>query len=64
MKPKSSYGQDLAYNKILKSMMPTISQPIKQLINLSLSTGYVLDNFKIAKIIPIFKDSDPHAFYN
>ena len=64
MKPKSSYGEDLVSSKILKSIIPTIIQPIKHLINLSLSTCYFPDNFKIAKVIPIFKDSDPHDFCN
>ena len=64
MKPKTSYGEDLISNKILKFIAPSIIQPLKHLINLSLKTGYFPDKFKIAKIIPIFKDSDKHEFCN
>ena len=45
MKPKSSFGADLVSNKMFKSVMPTIIQPVKHLINLSLKTGYSPDSF-------------------
>ena len=57
MKSKSSYGADSISNKVLKFIAPTIIQPLKHLINISLRTGYFPDELKIAKIIPIYKDS-------
>ena len=64
MKPKTSFGEDLISNKVLQFIAPYIFQPLKHLINLSLKTGYFPDKFKVAKIIPIFKDSDKHDFTN
>ena len=64
MKPKSSYGDDCISNNVLKVIAPVIIQPLKHLINLSLRTGYFPDQLKIAKVIPVFKDSDCHEFSN
>ena len=64
MKPKSSFGEDCISNNVLKLIAPTIIQPLKHLINISLTTGYFPDQFKIAKVIPIFKESDCHEFSN
>ena len=64
MKPKMSFGQDLVSNKVLQFIAPTILRPLKHLINLSLRTGYFPQKFKIAKIVPIHKDSDCHEFNN
>jgi hypothetical protein len=43
---------------ILKKVIPEILSPLKHIFNQSLATGIVPDNFKIAKIIPIFKSGD------
>ena len=64
MKSKSSFGEDCISNNVLKLISITIIQPLKHLINLSLSTGYFPDQFKTAKVVPIFKDSDSHEFSN
>ena len=64
MKPKSSYGNDFISNKVLKFIAPTIIQPLKHLINISLKTGYFPEDLKVAKVIPIYKDSDCHDFSN
>ena len=64
LKPKSSLGCDGFSNKILKQIAPLIIIPLTYLINLSLKTGYVHSTLKMAKIIPVFKDSDPHSFNN
>ena len=64
MKPKMSIGEDLVSSKVLQFVAPTILQPLKHLINLSLRSGFFPQKFKIAKIIPIHKDSDHHEFNN
>jgi hypothetical protein len=64
MKPKSSFGEDCISNNVLKVIAPTIIQPLKHLINLSLKTGFFPDQLKIAKIIPIFKESSRNDFSN
>ena len=64
MKPKTSFGEDLVSNKVLQFVAPNILQPLKHLINLSLRTGHFPQKFKIAKIVPIHKDSDQREFTN
>ena len=64
MKPKLSFGEDCISNNVFILIEPTIIQPLKHLIYLSLKTAYFPDQFQIAKVIPIFKDSDCHEFSN
>ena len=64
MKPKISSGADFISNKLLKQIAPIIITPLHHLINLSLETGYVHRELKLAKVIPVFKDGDRHEFTN
>ena len=64
LKPKLSSGEDFISNKLLKEIAPIIITPLHYLINISLETGYIPGEFKIAKIVPIFKDGDCHLFTN
>ena len=41
-----------------------IITPLHHLINLSLETGYVPREFKIAKVVPVFKSGDKHNYTN
>ena len=43
---------------LLKQISSQILLPIKHIFNLSLSTGLIPEQFKIAKVIPIFKSGD------
>ena len=53
-------------NKLLKLIAPVIIEPLQHLINLSLKTGFVPDQIKISKIIPIYKpgSTDKQSFNN
>ena len=64
LKPKLSSGIDFISNKLLKEIAPIIITPLHYLINLSFETGFAPGEFKIAKIVPIFKDGDCHNFTN
>ena len=64
MKPKSSFGEDAISNNVLKIIAPSLIKPLTHLINISLTTGFFPDQLKIAKIIPIYKDSNKHEFSN
>ena len=64
LKPKASSGADLISNKLLKIIAPIIITPLHYLINLSLETGFVPREFKIAKVIPVFKSGDCHDYNN
>jgi hypothetical protein len=64
MKPKSSFGEDCVSSKVFKIISPAIIQPLTHLINLSLKSGFFPNQLKVAKIIPIFKDSNKHDFSN
>ena len=64
LKPKISSGADFISNKLLQQIAPIIITPLHYLINLSLESGYVPRELKLAKIIPVYKDGDKHEFTN
>ena len=64
LKPKLSSGADFISNKLLKLIAPIIITPLHYLINLSLESGYIPREFKIAKVVPVFKTGDKHDFNN
>ena len=64
LKPKTSSGPDFISTKLLKQIAPIIITPLHYLINLSLETGYVPREYKIAKVVPVFKDGDKHDYNN
>ena len=64
MKPKLSSGADSISTKLLKEIVPFIITPLHYLINLSLETGFVPPELKLAKIVPVFKDGNSHQFTN
>jgi len=64
LKSKSSCGHDEISTKLLKETINNIIAPIIHIMNISLSTGGVPDQMKIAKVIPIIKSSDPSSIKN
>jgi hypothetical protein len=64
LKPKTSSGHDEISTKLVKESIVTIIQPLTHIINLSLNTGIVPDQLKIAKVIPIYKSSDTNQLKN
>ena len=64
LKPKISSGADFISTKLLKEIAPYIITPLHYLINLSLETGFVPYELKLAKIVPVFKDGNVHEFTN
>jgi hypothetical protein len=64
LKPKMSSGADFISTKLLTQIAPLIITPLHYLINLSLETGFVPKQLKIAKIVPVFKEGDCHDFNN
>lgn len=64
LKPKLSCGHDNISMNLLKQIMPCILSPVIYLFNLSFKTGYIPQDYKIAKIIPIFKAGEMNKFDN
>ena len=64
LKPKVSSGADFISNKLLQQIAPFIITPLHYLINLSLESGYIPRELKLAKVIPVYKDGDKHDFTN
>ncbi len=64
LKPKLSAGPDEISSKLLKETIEYIKYPLTHIINRSLLTGIVPNQLKIAKVIPIYKASDPTEFKN
>ena len=59
LKNKPSAGHDGISLKFLKSIAPSIINPLTLIINQSLTTGIFPTSLKIAKVIPLFK-KDSH----
>jgi hypothetical protein len=59
-----SPGHDDIGNFIVKQVAKQISEPLANIFNLSLSTGNVPEQLKIAKVIPIYKKEDAEIFSN
>ena len=59
-----SAGHDDIGNFIVKKVANEICHPLALIFNLSLLTGNVPDQLKIAKVIPIFKKDDADIFSN
>ena len=64
LKPKTSYGEDLLSNKLLKIASKFLLQPLHRLINLSLDTGFVPNQITVAKVIPLLKEGSSQLFNN
>ena len=59
LKPKTSSGIDEISTKLQKDTVEKVIEPLAYIINKSLDTGIIPDDLKIAKVIPIYKSSDP-----
>ena len=64
MRPKVSCGEDKCSNKILKHIIQVIWEPLLELINHSLSTGIVPPEWKVAKIVPVYKSKNKSLYTN
>ena len=63
LKPKTT-GIDEISTTLLKDTVEKVIEPITYIINKSLDTGIIPDDLKIAKVIPIYKSSDPSPLKN
>ncbi len=57
-------GHDGIKSDIVKHVSKEIATPLATILNLSLSTGEVPDELKIAKVVPIYKKDNPEFFGN
>jgi hypothetical protein len=64
LKPKLSSGHDDISTKLIKETINLIHRPITHIVNRSFHTGVVPTKLKIAKVIPIFKNSDNSLIKN
>ncbi|KAJ8022214.1 hypothetical protein HOLleu_39629 [Holothuria leucospilota] len=64
LKSDKSAGFDEIRSSVVNRVICLILLPLTYVFNLSLSTGIVPDNLKIAKVVPIIKKGDPNCFVN
>ena len=64
LKPKRSVGFDEIPSKVLKSSPDIVLVASSNIFNLSLSAGKFINDFKLAKVFPVFKKGDPHVMNN
>ena len=61
LKPKKSAGADKISTSLLQIMIDLVAEPLTYIFNLSFHTGAFPTDFKLAKVIPIFKGSDSNV---
>ena len=64
LQPKKSAGLDGISMAMLKEIMPCIIIPVTYLFNLSFKTGFIPQEYKCAKVIPIYKSGEMSKFDN
>ena len=64
LKPKLRAGFDEIPFKVLKSSPDIVLVALSHIFNLSLSAGKFINDFKLAKVFPVFKKGDPHVMNN
>ncbi len=64
LNPKTSSGHDEIPTKVIKESINNFIDPITHILNLSLNTGVIPRQLKEAKVIPIYKASDPSLLQN
>ena len=64
MKPKSSSSHDKISPKLAKLTQEGITIPLVHIINLSLQTGQIPNNMKLAQVVPIFKNGEKNLIQN
>ena len=64
IEPKKSCDVGGVSMFFVKKCIYSIAQPLKHVFGLSFSTGIVPDQFKIAKVVPIYKSGDPRSADN
>ena len=62
--PGKAAGYDKIPMSVIKESILLVSEPLTHIINLSIEHGIVLDEMKIAHVIPIFKSDDQSLFTN
>jgi hypothetical protein len=60
----SSAGHDDFYAKALTAAVESLLTPLTHVCNLSIQSGQIPSQLKIAKITPIFKSGDKELFSN
>ena len=56
-KTSKGFGVDNISSFFLKKGMPILASSLNQLFNLSISIGHFPDRWKVARVVPIYKDS-------
>ena len=64
IKDKTSVGFDGVSSRVVKRITPAILEPLCHLFNLSLKTGFIPLEFKISRVIPLFKSGRKDDFGN
>ena len=64
LKDKTSVGFDGISSRVIKRVTPVIVEPICHLFNLSLKSGFIPQEFKISRVIPLFKAGKRDDFGN
>lgn len=56
LKTKKAQGIDGVSTKLLKDAGDTVLEPLVNIFNMSLQTGIFPDDWKMARVLPVFKE--------
>ena len=64
LRPGTAAGFDNIHMDIVSNTIDLISKPLSHIINLSITSGVVPNELKIARVIPLFKSGDQSLYVN
>ena len=64
LNPGKSSGWDGVSPRVIKAVATELSGPLSRLLNYCMREGHYPENFKVARVVPVFKAEDPTQFSN
>ena len=64
LNPGKSAGWDGVSPRVIKAVATELAGPLSRLLNYCMREGHYPENFKVARVVPVFKAEDPTQFSN
>ena len=64
LNPGKSSGWDGVAPRVIKAVATELAGPLSRLLNYCIREGHYPENFKVARVVPVFKAEDPTQFSN
>ena len=64
LNPRKSAGWDGVSPRVIKAVASELAGPLSRILNYCMREGHYPENFKVARVVPVFKAEDPTQFSN